>query len=223
MNNKIIISLLVLGILGIGALVYFNLQGNIQNNSTNEFISDLGAQKLAQGYLALILDGDEWKPVGEEGLVKNHGIGHPDSPCSDFFRPLILQFPEDTNPLPSNAALNNGGADWFDFPIQVPVPASGRPELPSTFPSLPPDGLFSQPFFTSFNCQLDSYITQELSGNLNITIYNADNTVYQPEFAIPVEVNVFAAQDYPADPSVLLDGFESATPEEDAWNLIVFP
>ena len=223
MNNKLIIGLVIVGLLGVGAVANFNLSGNNQSGLTDKYISDLGAQRLAQGYLALVMDDDGWKQVDEVGLTKNHGIGHPASPCPDFFRPLILQFPDDISPLPSNLALDAGGVEWFDFPIQVPVPANGRPELPSTFPSLPPDGFFSQPFFTSFNCQLDSYTTQEFSSSLNITIYNADNTVYQPEFSIPVEMNVFAAQDYPADPAVLVDGFELATPEEDAWNLIVFP
>jgi len=100
--------------------------------------------------LALFLDEAGWKPVDGIGLIKNHGIGHADSPCPDYFRPLILQFPEDVSPLPANLALNDGRTEWFEFPVLVPVPADGRPELPSGFPPLPAEGLFSQSFFTSF-------------------------------------------------------------------------
>ncbi|MDP3964485.1 MAG: hypothetical protein Q8Q20_02360 [bacterium] len=239
--NKILITISIVVLLGIGSYALFNTEEATaptnENGETKQensgFISDLGAQKLAQGYLALVMDNDGWSELSEEGLKKNHGVSNPDSPCPDFFAPLILQFPEDVaaqNPPIENLALTSVGFPWLTFPVQVTVPADGRPNLPPSAPVLP-DGFFSDPFFVNFNCNITSFDSQKLEGLLNIAIYNSDNSEYRPAFDIPVSVDLYGQQDYPADESIFTDGFESVPescvspgiPEEDCWNLIVFP
>ena len=212
-----------------GGIAYFGFQ----QEEPPAGISDLGAQQLAQGYLALVMDTEAqaWKPLDDEGLKKKHGISHPSSPCPDFFAPLILQFPDDigSSSLPSNLAMHVADTPWINSPVQVSIPPDGRPLLPESVPQLP-KGYFSDPFFINFNCNINQLETQQLSGDLNITIYNADNSEYRPGFTIPVDVNVFGQTDYPNNED-FVDGFERlpltcvnpGTPEEDCWNLIVFP
>ena len=226
MNVKTI-GVAILILLGVGTAFYALKD---KQTEPTPFLSDLGSARLADGYLALILDRDDgWKPLDEVGLVKNHGVGHASSPCPDFFAPVVIMFPEGPNPPPSNLALNAPDLPWLSFPVQVGIPADGNPQLPGSVPPLP-EGFFSDPFFVNFNCNIAGFDTQQLNGPLNITIYNQDNSQYRPTFQLPVNVDVFAQQDYPAE-EIFTDGFEEipatcanlGTPEEDCWNLIVFP
>ena len=203
------VGIAILLLIGGGA-AYYATRDKAPDAPSTAFISDNAAQRLAEGYLALIFDDGNWNEVSPEGLTKNHGIGHAASPCPDFFAPFIIRFPDNLNPPPSNLALNPGGDRWFSFPPQVAIPPDGIPTFPADFPQ-PPPGFYSQPFFVNFNCNIPSPTTQELNGNLNITIYNADNTEYRPGFKIPLKVNVFAAADYPTD-EALTDGFEPIPP-----------
>jgi|SRR3989344_2051245 len=212
--------------------------------SSTPFTSDLGAQRLAQGYLALVMDGPEdWQLIPEEGVKKNHGIGHPASTCPDIFPPTVLVFPNtisDMGPPPFNLAINDGGTAWLDHPIQIPVTQGPAPFFTQEgyeIVGAPDNFFYSHAFTTSFNCNIPALETQNLSTDLNVSLYASDNTLIQT-FDVPVGVDVFAQADFPGNDSFFVDGFEGwgscppvapatavnpSTPEEDCWNLIVFP
>jgi hypothetical protein len=254
MNKNMVIGAVLVVLLGAGA--YIGLRGWTLDDDgvapvdpfgsapdSSPFLSDVGAQRLAQGYLALVLDGpDSWQPVPEEGLKKNHGISHPQSTCPDIFPPTVLVFPDtiaDLGPPPFNLAINDNQTPWLDHPLQVPVTQG-----PGTFfetrgyeiVQAPDNFFYSHAFTTTFNCNIPSLETQNLSSGLNVSLYASDNTLIQT-FTVPIGVDVFAQADFPSDDGFFVDGFEGwgncppvapsavqpGTPEEDCWNLIVFP
>ena len=180
-----------------------------------------------------VITGGYLFPVGVSGPKHGHGIGHQKSQCgTDFFRPLILQFPDDLgrssvarvdyqvedphlNVTPPVAGPNFEVDSFFDVFTDISLDGSGgelsEHVLEEYDAKYDGDYILSDMPFLEFTCNIETFETQKLTGNVHVMLYDEGDQLIA-EGSFPTETFVFDANDH----EIFADGFESG--DVSAWS-----
>jgi hypothetical protein len=191
----------------------------------------------------------EWKTFdpARETIMLPHVMNDPLlGPCPTHSSPMIFGFSDDvlagdpsSDMVPTEiVALNlrSSGGDnsllapdslrvdsFFDVFVDIDVPPPA---------DAPEEGFrYTRPFVVDFTCQLDTYETQSLDVPVTWSLLGPNGTVVRDMDNQPLggrfgaTINVYEPGD---EPDNLPEPFDltcvnPGTPEEDCWNLIVFP
>ena len=181
-----------------------------------------------------VISGGYLFPVGDAGPKHGHGIGHSKSQCgTDFFRPLILQFPDDLgrasvarvdfttdaphlNVTPPLTGPQFDVDSFFDVFAEVSLDGSDG-ELTQHVRSeydMKYDGdyiLVDMPLL-EFTCNIQEFETQQLPGAVHVELFD-DMDGLVASGSIPTTTFVFG----PDDHDIFVDGFESG--DTSAWSM----